>query len=53
MKATRICRQCYHVGHEHRIDGRQRPQVSPSLSQQTWTNALNPADGQALGGDWQ
>jgi hypothetical protein len=26
--------------------------ISPALSQQTWTSALNPADGQMLGVDW-
>ena len=45
--------QCYHmVMNVALMDGSVR-NVSPSLSQQTWTNALNPADGQALGGDWQ
>jgi hypothetical protein len=33
------------------MDGSVRA-VSPSLSQQTWTLALNPADGQFLGSDW-
>jgi hypothetical protein len=33
------------------MDGSVR-KVSASVSQQTWTNALNPADGQVLGSDW-
>jgi len=33
------------------MDGSVR-RVSSSLSQTTWTNALNPADGQVLGPDW-
>ena len=33
------------------MDGSVR-KVSATVSQQTWTNALNPADGQVLGSDW-
>jgi prepilin-type N-terminal cleavage/methylation domain-containing protein len=33
------------------MDGSVR-KISPGLSQLTWTNALNPADGQVLGSDW-
>ena len=33
------------------MDGSVR-KISPSLSQRTWTNALNPADGQVMGPDW-
>ena len=44
--------QCYHiVMNVALMDGSVR-NISATLSQQTWTNALNPADGQALGGDW-
>lgn len=44
--------QCYHTSMNVALmDGSVR-KVSPALSQQTWTNALNPADGQVLGPDW-
>jgi prepilin-type N-terminal cleavage/methylation domain-containing protein len=44
--------QCYHqVMVLALMDGSVR-KISPSLSQTTWTNALNPADGQVLGSDW-
>lgn len=33
------------------MDGSVR-NVSAGLSQATWSNALNPADGQVLGSDW-
>jgi prepilin-type N-terminal cleavage/methylation domain-containing protein/prepilin-type processing-associated H-X9-DG protein len=33
------------------VDGSVRT-VAPGISQQTWTNALLPRDGNALGGDW-
>jgi len=33
------------------MDGSVR-NISASLSQKTWTNALSPADGQVLGSDW-
>ncbi|HTU91911.1 MAG TPA: DUF1559 domain-containing protein [Gemmataceae bacterium] len=33
------------------MDGSVR-KISPGLSQLTWTNALNPSDGQVLGSDW-
>jgi prepilin-type N-terminal cleavage/methylation domain-containing protein len=52
MKADPNLSQCYHstmvVG---LMDGSVR-KVSSGLSQTTWTNALNPADGQVLGADW-
>jgi prepilin-type N-terminal cleavage/methylation domain-containing protein len=44
--------QCYHKAMNVALmDGSVRS-ISRSLSQQTWTNALNPADGQMLGSDW-
>ncbi len=44
--------QCYHAAMNVALmDGSVR-NISRSLTQQTWTNALNPADGQTLGGDW-
>jgi hypothetical protein len=33
------------------MDGSVRT-ISVELSQKTWSNALNPADGQVLGSDW-
>jgi prepilin-type N-terminal cleavage/methylation domain-containing protein len=52
MKADPNLSQCYHsvmvVG---LMDGSVR-KISASLSQPTWTYALNPADGQVLGSDW-
>ncbi len=52
MKADPNLCQCYHtVMNVALMDGSVR-NISMSLSQQTWTNALNPADGQVLGGDW-
>jgi len=33
------------------MDGSVR-KITPSLSQITWTYALNPADGQVLASDW-
>jgi prepilin-type N-terminal cleavage/methylation domain-containing protein len=44
--------QCYHTAMNVALmDGSVR-KVGPSLSQLTWTSALNPADGQVLGSDW-
>lgn len=44
--------QCYHVVMNIALmDGSVR-KISPSLSQLTWTYALNPIDGQVLGSDW-
>jgi len=44
--------QCYHVVMNLALmDGSVRT-ISAGLSQQTWTYALNPADGQVLGPDW-
>jgi prepilin-type N-terminal cleavage/methylation domain-containing protein len=44
--------QSYHANMNVALmDGSVR-KVSPSLSQVTWSNALNPADGQVLGSDW-
>jgi prepilin-type N-terminal cleavage/methylation domain-containing protein len=52
MSANPNLSQCYHsvmvIG---LMDGSVR-KINPSLSQITWTNALNPADGQVLGSDW-
>lgn len=44
--------QCYHANMNVALmDGSVR-KISPSLTQQTWTNALLPADGHVLGTDW-
>jgi prepilin-type N-terminal cleavage/methylation domain-containing protein len=45
--------QCYHTGVMNiaLMDGSVRT-VSGSISATTWTNALNPSDGQPLGLDW-
>jgi prepilin-type N-terminal cleavage/methylation domain-containing protein len=44
--------QCYHNSMNVALmDGSVR-KVSSGVGQQTWTNALNPADGQVLGSDW-
>ncbi len=45
--------QSYHTGVMNLalMDGSVRT-ISAGLSQTTWTNALNPADGQVLGPDW-
>jgi hypothetical protein len=52
MQANPNLAQCYHVVMNVALmDGSVR-NISATLSQQTWTNALNPADGQMLGGDW-
>jgi prepilin-type N-terminal cleavage/methylation domain-containing protein len=52
LKADPNLAQCYHVAMNIALmDGSVR-RISAALSQQTWTNALNPADGQALGPDW-
>jgi hypothetical protein len=52
MAADPNLAQCYHASMNVALmDGSVR-KVSASISQQTWTNALNPADGQVLGSDW-
>ncbi|MGH7224490.1 MAG: hypothetical protein ACRELF_14785 [Gemmataceae bacterium] len=52
MKADPNLSQCYHaIMVVALMDGSVR-KISPALSQTTWTNALNPADGQVLGSDW-
>ena len=52
MQANPNFCQCYHVVMNLALmDGSVR-KISPSLSQLTWSNALNPADGQVLGADW-
>lgn len=44
--------QCYHTSMNLGLmDGSVR-KISASITQQTWTNALNPADGLVLGSDW-
>ena len=44
--------QCYHVAMNVALmDGSVR-KVYASMSQTTWTYALNPSDGQVLGPDW-
>jgi len=52
MKADPNLSQCYHVIMNIALmDGSVR-KITAGLTQQTWTNALNPADGQVLGTDW-
>jgi prepilin-type N-terminal cleavage/methylation domain-containing protein len=52
MQADPNLSQSYHaIMNLALMDGSVR-NISASLSQQTWTNALNPADGKVLGGDW-
>jgi prepilin-type N-terminal cleavage/methylation domain-containing protein len=52
MAADPNLAQTYHTSmNVGLMDGSVR-KVSASISQQTWTNALNPADGQVLGTDW-
>jgi len=52
MKADPNLAQCYHAAMNVALmDGSVR-RVSGVVSQQTWTNSLNPADGQPLGSDW-
>ena len=52
MAADPNLSQCYHtVMNIALMDGSVR-QISPSLGQTTWTNALNPGDGLTLGSDW-
>lgn len=52
MQADPNLSQCYHPSMNVALmDGSVR-KVPASISQQTWTNALNPADGQILGSDW-
>jgi len=51
-KADPNLSQSYHgVMNVALMDGSVR-KISSSISQVTWTNALNPADGQELGTDW-
>ncbi len=52
LQANPNLAQCYHQNMVIALmDGSVR-KISSSLSQTTWTNALNPADGQVLGSDW-
>jgi prepilin-type N-terminal cleavage/methylation domain-containing protein len=52
MQANPNLAQCYHTVMNIAImDGSVR-NISAALSQQTWTNALNPSDGQVLAADW-
>jgi prepilin-type N-terminal cleavage/methylation domain-containing protein/prepilin-type processing-associated H-X9-DG protein len=53
MQANPTMAQSYHPGAMNiaMMDGSVRT-ISSALSQTTWTNALNPADGQVLGSDW-
>jgi type II secretory pathway pseudopilin PulG len=53
MQADPTLCQSYHTGvmNVGLMDGSVR-NISPALSQATWTNALDPADGQVLGSDW-
>jgi hypothetical protein len=52
MEANPNLAQRYHkVMNIALMDGSVR-NITAALSQQTWTDALNPADGQALGSDW-
>jgi prepilin-type N-terminal cleavage/methylation domain-containing protein len=46
-----LCQSYHVVMNLALMDGSVR-KISPSLSQTTWTYALNPADGQVLGSDW-
>ena len=52
MKADPNLSQCYHTAMNVALmDGSVRS-ITSSLTQLTWTNALNPDDGQSLGPDW-
>jgi type II secretory pathway pseudopilin PulG len=52
MQADPNLAQCYHaIMNVALMDGSVRT-ISATLSQKTWTYALNPADGQVLGPDW-
>jgi prepilin-type N-terminal cleavage/methylation domain-containing protein len=52
MLANPNLSQSYHaVMNVALMDGSVR-NITPALSQTTWTNALNPADGQVVGSDW-
>jgi type II secretory pathway pseudopilin PulG len=52
MQADPNLSQCYHgIMVVALMDGSVR-KISPGISQQTWTLALQPADGQVLGSDW-
>jgi prepilin-type N-terminal cleavage/methylation domain-containing protein len=46
-----LCQSYHSAMNVALMDGSVR-NISASLSQQTWTNALNPTDGQVLGSDW-
>jgi prepilin-type N-terminal cleavage/methylation domain-containing protein len=46
-----LCQSYHMVMNVALMDGSVR-NITPALSQQTWTNALNPADGNVLGSDW-
>ena len=51
-KADPNLSQCYHATMNIALmDGSVR-KITPALTQTTWTNALNPADGAVLGSDW-
>ncbi len=52
MQADPNLCQCYHsIMNLALMDGSVR-QISPNMSKKTWTDALNPVDGQPLGLDW-
>ena len=52
LKADPTLSQCYHpVMNIALMDGSVRT-ITAGLSQQTWTSALDPKDGQVLGSDW-
>jgi prepilin-type N-terminal cleavage/methylation domain-containing protein len=53
LKADPNLCQSYHAGvmNVALMDGSVRT-IGPGLGQTTWSNALNPADGQVLGSDW-
>ena len=53
MQADPNLCQSYHPGVMNiaLMDGSVRT-ITADLSQRTWSNALNPADGQVLGPDW-
>ncbi len=46
-----LCQSYHTVMNVALMDGSVR-KISASLSQKTWTDALNPTDGQVLGADW-
>ena len=47
-----LCQSYHAIMNIALMDGSVR-NISGALSQKTWTNALNPADNQVLGPDWQ